>query len=190
MLILASQSPQRKMAMEGIGIPFEVHPSEIDEYAIKDNDPLKRAVKVATAKAQTVAQKFPAAFVIAADTYVVLNNKSLEKPKDTAEAIQMLKAQQHAELTEVTGVCFIHPNKPTPYTQTVTSTFHMRQLSDSEIEQYVSNNPVTTWSAAFSPAYPAGAGLIADHNGSFTSFTYGLPVELVTTWLREIQLLK
>jgi predicted house-cleaning NTP pyrophosphatase (Maf/HAM1 superfamily) len=45
--------------------------------------------------------------------------------------------------------------------------------------------PVTTWSAAFSPAYPYGMTLVARINGSFTGFTHGLPMEILIPLLRR-----
>ncbi len=183
-LILASQSPQRLAIFKTLGIPFEVVPSEIDEKAIQDGDSFKRAEYVAVAKAQAIQKKYPEAIIVAADTYVVLDGQTLEKPSTKAEAKAMLKQQSGQWLTEVTGWCYLDPN------QELQSGFCevgvlFRDLSSHEIDRYVAEQPVTTWSAAFCPAYVEGAALIAEIEGSFTAFTHGFPVEEIVPLLRR-----
>ena len=39
--------------------------------------------------------------------------------------------------------------------------------------------------AAFSPAYEAGASLTESIDGSYTGFTYGIPMELVAEYLKK-----
>ena len=51
-IILASQSPQRKLLMQALGIPFEVMPADIDEKGIIESDQKLRAKLIAKAKAE------------------------------------------------------------------------------------------------------------------------------------------
>lgn len=184
-LILASQSVQRQAMLQTLGVEFQVVPSNIDEYAITAESQVERAKAIALAKAQAVAALHPEAVILAADTYVIKDGESLEKPTSKAEALVMLQKQQGQELIEVTGVCLIDPDRPEPRNQVSTTTFSFRPLTQAQMSAYVENNPVTTWSAAFCPAYVEGMSLIAQFSGSFTGFTHGLPIELVQAWLRE-----
>lgn len=183
-IILASQSAQRKILFKTLNVPFEVVPANLDEAAITDINPTKRAEKLAIAKAEKVSQLHPNAIIIAADTFVIDGKRSLEKPRDTDEAREMLKSQSGKNLLEVTGFCFINPSQSRKYSTAICTEFTFRQLNDQEIERYVSTQPVTTWSAAFSPAYPEGLALIASIKGSLSSFTHGLPIEEVTAQLK------
>lgn len=182
-IILASQSPQRQAILTGLGIDFEVQPAELNEAAHPEKDPLQRAVALAMAKAQTVADLHPDRIVLAADTYVVCQGEVLEKPVDLDDARRMLQQLAGQPAQEVSGVAYIDPVTGFTEQALVVVKFAFRQLSAAEIERYVIANPVLTWSAAFSPAYPAGAALIDWVEGSMTGFTHGLPIGTIVPWL-------
>ena len=190
-LILASQSVQRRLLLETIGIPFEVLPADIDEKAIIHDDPRQRAVLVATAKANTVYERLSDGdvgtqyLIIAADTFGFKDGVFFEKPKDKAEAKRMLASLCEGPSVAITGFCSIDTQTGSTSSKWVETTMHFRPLSESEIEQYVSSNEVTMWSGGFSPAYHPGAALIERIEGSLTSFSHGLPMELVVPALRE-----
>lgn len=184
-IILASQSPQRKAILLAIGVPFEVIPANIDEKSIQAKDQETRASKIATAKANAISVQYPEAIVIAADTYIVDGNQALEKPESLEEARQMLRQQSGREVFEYTGVCYIDPIKKIKHIGTAITELVFRKLSEREIERYVTTEPVLTWSAAFCPAYDSGAALIDHINGSFTGFTYGLPLEVIIPLLKK-----
>jgi septum formation protein len=184
-IILASQSPQRQNIFQTLGLPFEAVPADLDERAIIDPDLKLRARLVAEAKVKKVAQQFAQAIVLGADTYPVLADQALEKPADLAEARQMLTQLSGQEITEYSGFCYLDQQSGYFWSDTSVTTAVFRPLSPSEIDRYVEQNPVTTWSSAFSPAYDAGAALIQSVNGSLTSFTHGLPMEWVVECLAK-----
>lgn len=181
-LVLASGSAQRQAILQGLGLEFISVPADIDESAIQHPDHLIRVVEVAKAKAQKVVTEYPDHLVLAADTYVLNAEKSFEKPVDREQARQMLMELSGKTCREITGICLIDPVVQTIDTKVCEVSFTFRSLSQIEVNQYVTTQPVTDWSAAFSPAYPAGAALIASVKGSLTGFTHGLPVE----WLMEL----
>ena len=183
-IILASGSPQRKSIFSVLNIPFEAIPADIDEKAIRDDDLKKQAEKIARAKAEAVASENKG-IVIAADTFVVLRGQVLEKPKDLAEAEEMLKLQSGQPAVVYTGFCYLDGEKGINFSTTSTIDIEFRELSAAEIKDYVNKFPVTGWSAAFSSAYPYGVTLISQINGSLTGFTYGLPLDLMIPLLRQ-----
>ena len=184
-IILASQSPQRKNMLATLGVPFEVVPSQIDEAAITAATHFERAKQVALAKAQAVHKKYPEAIIIAGDTYLVDGEKEFEKPVDVAEAQSMLEYLSGKKVQEVTGFAYIDQQNKIEVSTTVVVKLQFRQLSIKEIKRYVETEPVLTWSAAFCPAYDTGVALIASVEGSVTSFTHGLPIELVAENFRK-----
>jgi septum formation protein len=192
-VILASQSPQRKAILSTLGIEFEVKPADIDEQAITAATQKKRAELVARAKAETIAATFPqqtssdlSMIIIAADTFVVDSaDNPLEKPVDLDEARSMLRRMSGNSLVEYTGVCYLDASAGIDFSTTIATELTFRDLSAAEIEKYVTEEPVMTWSAAFCPAYDTGAALIAQVNGSMTSFTHGLPIEEIVPLLRK-----
>ncbi|NCO11947.1 MAG: septum formation protein Maf [Candidatus Pacebacteria bacterium] len=184
-IILASQSPQRKLLMDSIGIDFEVMPANIDEKTVVENNQKIRAQKIAKAKADYIFTDFPEAIIIAADTFTMFNNKAYEKPESMEEAKQMLSEQSGQTGYCYSGFAYIDKQNNINISDIAVTEILFRQLSDFEINKYVTENPVLTWSAGFCPAYPAGANLIATIKGSFTSFTHGMPMEILMPLLER-----
>jgi septum formation protein len=188
-IILASQSPQRKMMMDTLDIVFKVIPAALDEKQIQDQDLKQRAQKIALLKALTVSSNNREAIVIAADTYGEFQGQAFEKPVDKNEAKQMLNELSGQWFKAYTGFAYLDPIQSIKVSDVVETRAQFRDLSEEEIDYYVDHNPVTTWSVGFSPAYSAGAALISLVDGSLTSFTHGLPIELVVSNLKKSHVL-
>lgn len=191
-VILASQSKQRRILMETLGIPFEVIPADIDEKAITHSDPVIRAELIATAKAQVIAQQWKQksentgdAVIIAADTFCFMDSELFEKPTDKADAVRMISELSGKISVAVTGFCLISTRSNTQIVDSVRTNMKMRNLAADEIARYVEQNEVTQWSGGFSPAYHEGMALFESIDGSLTSFSHGFPMEVVVPALRE-----
>ncbi len=185
-IILASQSKQRQTILQGLGLEFTAVPSDLDESQVRDADPLQQAMAIAAAKAAVVAEQFPHDIIIAADTFVECQGQILEKPKTTEEAKEMLRLLSGSAAREINGVCYLDPELGINELSNVVVAFSFRTLTEAEIERFVTSQPVMTWSAAFSPAYPdGGAAFVAKLNGSLTGFTHGLPIEWLTPLLQK-----
>ena len=189
-VILASKSPQRKNIIKSLGIDFKTVPADINEQLEREQDPHKRAWLIALRKAEAVQEKHSQAIIIAADTYIVLNDQILEKPHDLGEAREMLERQSGQVLTELTGFCYLDPVENIKFTKTVAVEIKFRRLSKTEIDHYITTQPVMTWSAAFCPAYDLGASLVKSIDGSFTGFTHGLPLEELIPLLQQSKVLQ
>ena len=109
-LVLASASPRRRELLGLLGLPFEVIASRYDEALV---DPISLApaeyvMRLASGKAAEVAGRTSgAAVIIGADTTVVLDGSFLNKPKDAADARQMLRLLSGRTHTVYTGLCLI-----------------------------------------------------------------------------------
>lgn len=183
-IVLASASQQRKNLLASLGIPFEVIPAEIDEKQIRDGDLAKQAEKIARAKAEKIAANHDA-IIIAGDTYSLCQGQVLEKPRDGEDAKRMLRILSNGQGVNYNGFCYIDKNHQIDFSTTVEVEFKFRELSDWEIENYVSQFPVTSWAAGFSPAYLYPMTMITYLKGSLTGFTHGLPMELVINYLTK-----
>ena len=75
-IILASASPRRQELLREAGIPFEVHPAEVDEMLPSDEQPVASVMRLAELKAVAVARQYPGMLVLGADTLVVLDGKT------------------------------------------------------------------------------------------------------------------
>jgi len=133
-LVVASASPRRKELLEALRLPFEIIPAAIDETALGDGlDPTDLVATLAQAKA--TAREHGDAFVLAADTIVVLDDVVLGKPEDPASARSMLSALRDRTHRVLTGVCLHAPAGDS--TVVVESDVRMRAYRDEEIETYV-----------------------------------------------------
>jgi septum formation protein len=59
-LILASQSPRRKMLLEQVGVPFTVIPSDVDETIDERVEPSRYVEILSARKAEHIARTLPA----------------------------------------------------------------------------------------------------------------------------------
>lgn len=99
--------------------------------------PIKFAVHLAKAKAETVARKFPDAVVLGADTIVGLADQILGKPADAADARQMLSLLAGTEHQVISGVAVMCVRTSFFIWEHVTSTVRMNSLSPEQIDAYI-----------------------------------------------------
>ena len=185
MLILASQSKDRKKMIASLHIPFNIITADIDEQSIRHHDFGKQAKMIARAKADKVKIDYPDAVIIAADTFAVYQNKILEKPKNLDDARKMVKLQSGCQEEVYTGYCYLDPNKKIDQSGSTKTLVKFREFRDDEINAYINKFPVTDWSAGFSPFHhPYIIGMIAELHGSVTSVSNGLPMEILIPLLK------
>jgi septum formation protein len=108
-VVLASVSPRRSEILAGAGIDFEVVGSPAEELHDAAMAPHVLCETNATAKAVAVAAQRPEATVIGADTLVFIDGEPLGKPRDVAEARQMLSRLSGRTHRVCTGVCVVFP---------------------------------------------------------------------------------
>src|SRR3954470_10349771 len=103
-LILASASPRRRELLGQLGVPFEVVVADVIEHEEASTDPRVMVAHNAALKADWVAARHPEAFVLGADTTVFLDGLALNKPRDAADAREMLRRLSGRTHTVFTGV--------------------------------------------------------------------------------------
>ena len=109
-LILASTSPRRRELLGLLGLPFEVVASRYDEAALAPEGltPDEYVTRLATGKASEVAARTDGeALIIGADTTVVLDGATLNKPADAEDARRMLRLLSGRTHQVYTGLCLI-----------------------------------------------------------------------------------
>lgn len=180
-IILASESQYRKHALDILGLKYETIPSHIDEKAIRDENPRELARKLSEAKALTIGKAHLGAVVIAADLFVVYNNKIYEKPRDETEAHQMLSSLSGNKFEIVTGLAVYRheTNKMLSTTQVCEVTF--RALIPEEIKDYIARYPVLKCAAAHEAD---GLLRFAENISGNYNFKAALPVNDLVLFLR------
>ncbi len=105
-IILASASPRRRDILTLAGIPFAMCPAA-EEWAPEGLIPADRVLALARSKAEAVAKACPHSVILGADTMVVLGDRIFGKPKDEAEAVDMLLTLQGKSHQVMTGVWLV-----------------------------------------------------------------------------------
>ena len=135
MLILASKSPRRIEILKTLGKKFEIIPSQCAEKSTKKR-PSARVTELAMQKAFDVANKYPAATVIGADTLVFCKGEIIGKPKDKADALRILKKLNGSWQSVYTGVCLVCKDQHKLLYGYDVSHCKARRLSNKELAHY------------------------------------------------------
>lgn len=170
-VILASQSPRRRELLGLFRIPFTVRAADIDE-TMDPNLPAEQEVaRVSRAKAMATPAKAEDV-VIAADTIVVCNGKTLGKPKSKEQAVEMLTILSGRDHQVMTGLTV----RKGEDCRTVTEITHLhfRELSRREIRDYVATGEPMDKAGAYG-VQGLGALLVERLDGDFFN-VMGLPV--------------
>ncbi|OEH84231.1 septum formation protein Maf [Desulfuribacillus stibiiarsenatis] len=140
-IILASQSPRRKELLQGLGLSFIVISSSVDEeeavLTLNPQSPEALVRMLSDIKVQDVAKHQHEGIIIGADTIVVLGNQILGKPKDEADARNMLKqlsGNTHLVISGVTIMDVVSQQKETFHVNTEVD---FKTISESELAGYL-----------------------------------------------------
>ena len=141
-LILASQSPFRRMLMENAGLAFAAEAAAIDERAVEDDlaagDPTPQAVAeaLAIAKAEDVASRNPGALVIGSDQTLSLEGRVFHKPADMTEAKRHLQAMSGRTHALNCGIALVRDDQRL-WSHVSIAHLTMRTLSDAFIDRHL-----------------------------------------------------
>ena len=133
---LASQSPRRQYLLQQGGFHFKLIPNEYDEIVPVRMDPHKAPEFLAIQKAShALSLMGDCDLILAADCVVLLGGEIIGKPRDRADAIQMLMRLSGETHSVVSGVCLLQPGRYHAFSVQSSVTFDM--LTPAEIEYYV-----------------------------------------------------
>ncbi|SOC37237.1 septum formation protein [Rhizobium subbaraonis] len=142
-LILASQSPFRKMLMENAGLAFDAFSADIDERAVESElerqapSPTDVALHLAAAKARAVSMRHPGALVIGSDQTLSLGERVFHKPEGIAGAKEHLLALSGRTHALNSGVA-IAVDGEVAWRHVSTASLTMRPLSEAFIDRHLS----------------------------------------------------
>ncbi|MGI9139172.1 MAG: Maf family nucleotide pyrophosphatase [Sediminibacterium sp.] len=189
-LILASQSPRRKMLLEWANVQFEVIVSDSDEsfpITMDINEiPVYIALNKAKAVQEIISHQFPqhrAKKIVAADTIVVLDGKVLGKPENKEAAITSLLSLSGKTHQVITGVVILSKGKEMSFSETTLVTFNA--LSLDQIEYYVETYKPYDKAGGYAIQEWIGVIGIQSIQGDFYN-VMGLPVSKLLQKIKEL----
>ncbi len=183
-IILASQSPRRKQLLEWAEVNFEVVVKETDETYPSHLPITDIAVHIAKNKAVAVQQHIGNAFpILAADTIVVVENDIIGKPKDSIDAVRILKRLSGNRHKVITGVVILNKNNEVSFADVTDVEFHT--LTQEQIEFYVDKYKPYDKAGAYAIQEWIGVVGIKSIAGDFYN-VMGLPISRVVQALDNL----
>jgi septum formation protein len=184
-LILASTSPYRRALLERLGVPFEVQRPLCDEDVLKRSglSPHEVATRLAREKAQSIARTRRDAYVLGSDQLVDLNGEILGKPGTSEAAIAQLTRMAGRSHLLVTGMAMVTP-RGSLLEHLDVHTLTLRSLHEAEIRRYVAREQPLDCAGSYK-IESGGIALVERIEGDDFSAITGLPLLMLTTWLRR-----
>ncbi len=137
-IILGSQSKGRRTVLEDMGFVFDVMSPDIDEKAIRYEDPHELTRALAFAKAEVLIPKiFEPVLLITSDQVVVCNGRVREKPESYEEAVAFLKGHDTFPSQTVTSVVVTNTCNGRQVFGTDIATVFFFPIPDEVIDAYI-----------------------------------------------------
>jgi len=182
-LVLASASPRRVTLLRQAGAEFVVVDPGPDRAWPGDAEPRHGVRALALDKARRVARERPGKVVVGADTVVVLRGRRLGKPRDRAEALEML-SRLHGRTHEVwTGIAVVRDGEQRTGAECVH--VQLARLTRSELEAYVATGEPLDKAGGYGIQGLAGQ-FVRRIDGDYTAVV-GLPLARLRAVLAEFE---
>ena len=182
-LILGSTSIYRRELLGRLRIPFSVESPQVDEAALPGETPEMLAQRLALAKAQAVAARFPEAIVIGSDQVADLDGTALGKPGEHARAVQQLRQMSGKLVIFQTAIAVVCLESGFCQQALAPVKVQFRHLSESEIENYLqAEKPYDCAGSAKSEGL--GIALLERIDNDDPTALVGLPLIRTATLLR------
>jgi len=180
-LLLASTSPQRRVILEQLGIPYDAVAPEYVERDPPEADAERLVRDHALGKARSVAAQADGRPVLGVDTTVVLDGRIYAKPADAADAEQMLAGLAGKTHAVLSGLCLLTPEWEVVGAAATLVSF--RALSRDDVAAYVATGEWEGRAGAYA-IQGRGAALVERVEGDYLNVV-GLPVALLVRLLAE-----
>ena len=186
-IVLASNSPRRRELLKLGGWKFRTRPADVDESQQPGEAPGAYVLRLAESKARACAKSARAEeIILAADTAVIHGGAILGKPKEAAEAVEMLKDLRGRTHQVYTGLAVLRQSDGSMVTDLCITDVPMRAYRDDEIEAYVATGDPFDKAGAYA-IQSAGFHPVKDMRGCYAS-VMGLPLCHLTRSLLKLDL--
>jgi septum formation protein len=190
-LILASRSPRRADLLRAAGFEFDVLACDVDEQ-VRPQEPADAYVRRLATEKSAEAQRLAAhwarggkgsdadGIILAADTAVVVDGAILGKPRDTAEARDMLERLSDRRHEVLTGLSLRWSGRELGHVERTAVFF--APLGNAEIDWYVQSGEGMDKAGAYA-IQGLASRFVTRIEGSYSNVV-GLPISAVYTSLK------
>lgn len=181
-ILLASCSPRRNQFFRDIGLDFISKAADIDEQRQKNESGLEYVERMAIEKGDVFYEQYPEYCIVAADTIVVKGDVIFGKPRDAAEALDMLVSLAGCSHRVMTAFFVGNQSRKIRKSQVVTTQVTFASFSVKAAAAYVRSGEPMDKAGAYG-IQGLGGVLVEKIDGSYSNVV-GLPmVELIAVLL-------
>lgn len=172
--ILASASPRRVELLNLAGLRFEVMPACVNEVYLKGETPEEHVLRLSEEKAKAIASRNPGAWVLGADTVVLIHSEILGKPRTISEAKEMLRKLSGQEHRVLTGFTIARKAAGILVRDVVVSWVTFKDIPEDEMAWYIRSGEPYDKAGGYA-VQGKGSLFIREIRGSYTN-VMGLPL--------------
>lgn len=183
-IVLASTSPYRRELLRRLRLPFSVQAPDVDESALEGELPSLTALRLALAKARSVAAKCPGSIVIGSDQVADIDGEALSKPGTHEAALAQLTRMQGREVVFHTALAVVD-SRGSHDVDDVPTWVRFRILPASQLDAYLrADRPYDCAGAA--KIETLGITLVESVRSDDPTALIGLPLIRLTTMLTAL----
>jgi septum formation protein len=177
-IYLASKSPRRKKLLKQLNLKFKTLDLHFLERINDGEDPVFLVKRLSIEKLNHALLKIKKGIIITADTIVVIDNRILGKPKNKIDAKRILKKLSGRTHTVYSGYSIYNSSNNKIITDFEKTLVTFRELSNEEIEDYISTGSPMDKAGAYGIQDDFGAVFIEKIDGCYYNVV-GLPLAKV-----------
>ena len=182
-LILSSGSSYRRDLLQRLGLSFDCWAPDVDETAAPREAPRATATRLARAKAEAAAVRYPQAWIIGSDQVAEDGGRPIGKPGTVEAARQQLRSMRGRVIHFHTALCVATPGGKRLHEELVSTEVAFRVLSDQEIDRYLEKEPALDC-AGSAKSEGLGIALLQRLSGDDPTALIGLPLIALSAILR------
>ena len=187
-IILGSESKGRQKVLREMGFNFDVMSADIDEKAIRHDNPVEFTLALARAKAQAlIAVIIEPALLITSDQIKIYGGKIREKPVDKIQADRFLKSY-HSEhpIKTITSVVVTNTRLGIQAEGTDTAKIWFYKICGQVVDEYIKSGDAFLYAGAFNHEHSLLSPYVAAIDGERESIL-GLPRQLTVELMERVQ---
>ena len=174
-IVLGSTSIYRAQLLDRLGLDYVTARPDTAELPLEGESPAATALRLAIAKAKSLANKFHGALVICADQVADQNGSAIGKPGSKKRAFEQLQNMSGQTLVFHSGLALLNTETGRMQSRVVDTEVRFRRLTNQEIENYLDRENALDC-AGGAKAEALGIALIASMQSDDPTALIGLPL--------------
>jgi len=187
--LIGTSSQNRIRIAKACGWEFEIRFPDVDEKAIRSDDPLELPLLIAKAKAtklmDTLSDKHSPRVILTADQICLHKEMIREKPRDKEEARYFLSSYRNDTVTTVSALVATYVPSGKQATAVDVSSVSFGDITDDVVERVLQRGRVMSSAGGFAIEDEDLFSLITAMDGPATSIM-GFPVDSAVHVIREV----